>query len=301
MDDKASHLNDDTDHYNRQIGERIRAIRSRCGMVRKDLSKHSGVSERYLAQAEAGKANISIAILWRIANALEVKLIELLPEQNTLNLNTALLALLTRLTDQQQETAFDLLKQHFVTPLKPRRGVALIGLRGAGKTQLGSLLAEEYKLPFIRLGNVVEKLAQMDIGELFSLGGQKAYRRLEQQALDQVLQGNDGQVIIETGGSLVTQASAFNQLLNNYFTIWIKASPEEHMSRVLAQGDLRPMQGNQQAMDDLRLILAEREADYSQAHYILDTSGRNVADCLQELVQQCQPVLHQAQPASTDN
>ena len=278
------------DRYNRRIGERIRAVRSRRSMIRKDLSRHSGVSERYLAQAESGQANISIALLWRIAHALEVKLIDLLPEGDAASLNTPLLALLTRLTSEQQECAFDVLKKRFFKPLDQVHGVALIGLRGAGKSQLGRLLADKFQVPFIRLGDLVEQRVQMSLGELFSLGGQKTYRRLEKQSLDHVLQ-NHPLAIIETGGSLVTQPDTFNLVLEFYFTVWIKAAPEEHMRRVLSQGDLRPMEGNTQAMDDLKMILTEREAEYRQAHYILDTSGRNVSDCFLELARQCRPYL----------
>jgi len=282
--------NAEAERYKQRIGVHIRAIRLRRGMIRKDLSKHSDVSERYLAQAEAGKANISIAVLWRIAHALEVKLTELLPDSDTVSINSPLLALLARLNSAQQEAAFEVLKKRFAKPLQDTHGVALIGLRGAGKSHLGRLLAEEYQLPFIRLGEVIEKLAQMRSGEIFSLCGQRTYRRLEQQALAQVLQ-NHPLAVLETGGSLVTQPDTFQRLQDSYFTVWIKASAEEHMSRVLAQGDTRPMAGNTQAMQDLKLILAEREADYRQAHYTLDTSGRKVAACFAELARQCQPYV----------
>lgn len=281
--------------YNQRIGERIRALRSRRSMIRKHLSTHSGVSERYLAQAEAGKANISIAVLWRIAQALEVKLIDLLPEGNDAGINPSLLSLLGRLDEQQQQDALNILKRRFIKAQEQFHGVALIGLRGAGKSTLGALLADEFQVPFIRLSEVIEQLAQIDIDELFSLGGQKSYRRLEKQALEQVLQEHP-LAVLETGGSLVSQPDTFHLLLESYFTVWVKATPEEHMNRVLAQGDMRPMAGNQQAMDDLKLILVEREAEYRLASYILDTSARKVLECSLELARQCESYLSHTTP-----
>lgn len=281
---------DPADWYNQRIGQRIRAARSRRGMTRKDLSKHSSVSERYLAQAETGKANISIALLWRIAHALEVTVIDLLPDAETPSVHAPLMALLERLNPEQQQVAFELLKRHFSSALLPVHGVALIGLRGAGKTQLGDLLAERFEVPFVRLGEVVEHLAQMETAELFSLGGQKMYRRFERQALEHVIEAYP-LVVLETGGSLVTEPATFARLLETYATVWIKASPEEHMNRVLAQGDLRPMGGNHQAMDDLKLMLAERDALYRQARFMLDTSGRSVSECLDELIGHARPSL----------
>ncbi len=276
--------------YIARIGEQIKVIRSRRGMIRKDLSRHSDVSERYLAQAETGKANISIALLWRIAHALDVEISDLLPETTARSLNSTLLNFLRNLEDEDQKSAFSVLKEHFGEKIERGHGIALIGLRGAGKTRLGSLLADEFRIPFIRLGEVIEKKAQMDIGELISLGGQIAFRRYEKQALDSVLRDHQT-VVLEVGGSLVSQSDTFNHLLDNFYTIWLKASPEEHMQRVLDQGDLRPMAGNKEALDDLRLILGEREAEYKLANYTLDTSGRSLTDCLMELVNTARPFL----------
>ena len=276
--------------YVARIGERINVIRSRRGMTRKDLSVHSNVSERYLAQAEKGKANLSIAILWRIAHALNVEVPELFPGCDGGAINTTLLTLLRNLSPDQQEQAFAQIKKQFMEPVTKKHGVALIGLRGAGKTRLGSLLADEFKLPFIRLGTVVEQLAQMEIGELISLGGQKAFRRIEKQALKQVLEQHP-RAVIEAGGSLVSESETFNLLLSSYYTVWLKAAPEEHMQRVLSQGDLRPMQGSDEAIKDLRQILAERESEYRLADYTLDTSGRSITDCIIELVTQTRAYL----------
>lgn len=283
----------DLEKYIARIGEQIKIIRSRRGMIRKDLSKHSDVSERYLAQAETGKANISIALLWRIAHAMDVEISDLLPETSERTVNTTLLNLLRNLNDEEQKAAFSVLKGHFSREIEKGHGVALIGLRGAGKTRLGSLLADEFRVPFIRLGEVIEEKAQMDIGELISLGGQGAFRRMEKQALEDVIENNPT-LVLEVGGSLVSQSDTFNKLLDSFHTVWLKASPEEHMQRVLDQGDLRPMAGNNEALDDLRLILAERETEYRLANYTLDTSNRSITDCLLELVDNSRPYLSKA-------
>ncbi|WP_413207652.1 helix-turn-helix transcriptional regulator [Rhodospirillum sp. A1_3_36] len=270
------------------IGERIKVIRSRRGMTRKDLSRHSGVSERYLAQAEKGKANFSIAILWRISHALNVEIPDLFPgaEEDPGALHT----LVRGLSPVQRQEAVDLLRERFLNSSAAGHGVALIGLRGAGKTRLGSLLADEFKVPFIRLGAVVEKLAQMDIGELISLGGQKAFRRVELQALKHVIETHP-RAVVEAGGSLVSETETFKLLLSSYHTVWIKAAPEEHMQRVIDQGDLRPMSGNDEAINDLREILKEREPEYRLANSILDTTGRSITDCIIELVNHTRPYL----------
>ncbi|MCB1756063.1 MAG: helix-turn-helix transcriptional regulator [Gammaproteobacteria bacterium] len=292
-----SSLNEaELEQYIHSIGERIRAIRTRRGMIRKHLSKHSGVSERYLAQAESGKANLSVSLLWRIARAMEVQLTELLPNASAAPGSPALQMMLARLNAEQQEAALELLKRRFVKSGGQVQGVALVGLRGAGKTRLGSLLADEYKLPFIRLGDVIEEIAQMSIGELFSLGGQHAYRRIERQALEQTIETHP-LAVVESGGSLVTESDTYSRLLDNYFTVWVKATAEEHMNRVMDQGDMRPMADNEQAMEDLKLILAEREAEYRMADYILDTSRRKVLDCSLELARCCEEYLQSGESA----
>lgn len=290
-DDAPGAMTDPIKDYIAGIGERTRGIRAQRGMSRKDLSRHSGISERYLAQLESGHANISVALLWQLAEALNVGFQELLPDGHARAVELKpLLTFLERLSLDEQKAAYSLLRKQFSDAKGPLHGVALVGLRGGGKTTLGGLLAQQLKVPFVRLGDVIEKLAGMKTPELFSLGGQKAYRRLEHQAVRQVIDDN-ASVVVETGGSLVSEQQTYDALLGSFYTVWIKASPEEHMSRVIAQGDLRPMEGNAEAMSDLKLILEERESYYSAANYVLDTSGRSVQDCLQELVSQCRPYL----------
>jgi len=269
------------------IGERTRGLRAERGMSRKDLSRHSGISERYLAQLEGGQANISVALLWQIAEALNVEFQELLPVSDAPGIQLKpLLSFLERLPLEQQKAAYSLLRKTFTEAPGPAQGVALLGLRGGGKSTLGQRLARELEIPFVRLGDLIEELGGMKTAELFSLGGQKAYRRLEYQAVRQVIERRET-VVLETGGSLVSEQRTYNDVLSSFYTVWIKASPEEHMNRVMEQGDFRPMQDSAEAMSDLRRILAERESSYSAANYILDTSGRSVDDCLRELVEQC--------------
>ena len=284
--DTGQPAGDDVDAYIGAIGDRVRGMRARRGMTRKQLGQHSGVSERYLAQLEGGKANISIAVLWQIAEAMDVTPQDLLPgdpqQRPALALNP-LRQFLERLSPEQEQQAHALLLKHFAHPEGPVRGVALIGLRGAGKSTLGQALAEAVGVPFIRLVDVVESLGGMSISELFSLGGQKAYRRLERDALRHVLENYETSVI-EAGGSLVSEQETYAELLGSFYTVWVRATPEEHMSRVVVQGDLRPVQASPAAMDDLKRILAERESDYRAAHHTLDTSGRSVEACLEELM-----------------
>lgn len=275
---------DEIDAYIAAIGERVRGVRARRGMTRKQLAGDSGVSERYLAQLEGGKANVSIGLLWQVAQAMGVPPHELLPDAAPLTrAPSPLLQLLDQLTPEQEEAAHSLLLKHFVNPEGQVRGVALIGLRGAGKSTLGERLAEAVGVPFIRIGDVIEQLGGMSISELFSLGGQKAYRRLERQALQHVLDNYPASVI-EAGGSLVSEPATYAELLGSFYTVWVRATPEEHMNRVVVQGDLRPVQASREAMDDLKRILAEREAEYRAANHTLDTSGRSVEACLDELM-----------------
>lgn len=278
--------------YMAQIGERVKSIRARRGMTRKLLSTHSGISERYLSQVESGQANISVALLWRIAQAVHVEVHELLPDSPSRSMRPSpLLSLINNLTPAQHDQACSLLEQHLL-PATRRRGIALIGLRGAGKSELGNRLGRHAGVPFVDLVQIVEKLSGMEVGELFALGGQKAYRRLEQQALDYVLERYP-QVIVEAGGSLVTQAETYHKLLSHYHTVWLKAKPDEHMQRVIAQGDMRPMQGSAgAAMQDLKRMLVEREKEYQAAHYTLDTAGRSVQSCFDELISQVSSYLN---------
>lgn len=274
----------------RRLGERIKKHRARRGMSRKVLSQQSGVSERYLAQLETGQANVSFQILWALAQTLDTDVAALV-EDRADEAQELVLAkrLLERLGPDEVAGAYALLRQRYGGRAATGR-VALIGLRGAGKTTLGRMLARHYDVPFIRITHVVEQMAGMDMPEIFMGMGQKGYRRLEYKAVQATLEQNP-RAALETGGSLVSEPRTFDLLLSGCFTVWLQASPREHMDRVYAQGDVRPMEGHQQAMDDLETILDARGSLYGRADAILNTSGRGVGDCARDLIELCAPVL----------
>jgi len=262
----------DDDKFLRQLGERIFDLRVRRGMTRKILSHDSSVSERYLAQLEAGDGNISIVRLRHIAKAMDIPLEDLIrtgPEP--LPELTLLVQYLTRLSPARLTQARELLVSTFET--RGRRGrIALIGLRGAGKTTLGKMLAEHLKVPLIEMTKLIERDAGMTVSEIFSLNGQAAYRRYERRALQSAVKTHD-RFVLSPGGSIVTESATFDELLTSCYTIWLKASPEEHMARVIGQGDRRPMKDNREAMKDLARILVGREAMYAKADAAVDTTG----------------------------
>ncbi len=264
------------------LGRKVSALRAGRGMTRKMLSADSSVSERYLAQLEQGQGNISIGLLQRVAKALRTDLGELLRGGNQVTAEQVLInELVLRLDSDDQHRALQLLYQNFSATQDCSR-VALVGMRGAGKTSLGSRLAEHRGVPFIQLVTEIEKLAGMPVGEILSLSGQDGYRRLEEKALFDVLARLD-KCVIETGGSIVSETSLFNVLLTTCHVVWVKASPEEHMQRVIDQGDLRPIGSNVDAMADLRRILEAREPFYAQSHDIIDTAGSQLEDSFQQL------------------
>jgi len=270
--------------YTRHIADRVRGMRAQRGASRKLLARHARISERYLAQVEQGQANISIALLWQIAQALGTDPVTLLSEQPENDSTATLLAeFVETLNDTQRREALRLLRERFFAVPESRQGIALVGLRGAGKSTLGGLLAQRTALPFVQLTDIIECIGNMAVEEIFSLGGQQTYRRLEKQAVEHVRDNYAG-VILETGGSLVSAGDSYSALRRHFFTVWVKAQPEEHMQRVVAQGDLRPIDGNDTAMDDLRRILQEREASYRAADYVLNTSARSPEDCIEELI-----------------
>lgn len=264
------------DGYLAHLGERVREERARRGMTRKILARDAGLSERYLAQLEGGKGNISIALLRRVADALNQPMARLVGDEAGTPVELrAVLALLRRLSPDEFAEAHALLVSRFASAESAgrERRIALIGLRGAGKSTLGSRLARHLAMPFIELDVEIERDFGLSLGEIFALYGQPAYRRCERRMLDNVL-GNHPSFVLAAGGSLVAEAATFEQLLAQCFTVWLKAAPEEHMHRVQAQGDLRPMADNKEAMADLRRILAARNPLYAKADAAVDTSGR---------------------------
>ncbi|MHA1537656.1 MAG: helix-turn-helix transcriptional regulator [Alphaproteobacteria bacterium] len=271
--------------YLEALGTRVRKARARRGMTRRILARDSGVSERYLAQLEAGRGNISISLLRQIAHAMGLPLGDLVREgpERAVEL-TLLLQRLERLNPRNLSEAALILNRHFGRDPESGRStrIALIGLRGAGKTSLGRGLAERLGLPFVEMNTEIERDTGISLTEIFSLSGQTAYRRYERRALERVVAG-DADTVIATGGSLVSEPATYELLLDTCYTIWIKARPEDHMARVMAQGDMRPMEGNGEAMNDLRRILAEREALYGKADAVLDTGGQSLEESLAAL------------------
>jgi len=267
------------------LGDRVRTLRSHRGMTRKTLARDSGVSERYLAQLEQGQGNISVVLLARVAAALNTEPSDLLQVNARRTAEEILIAdLLRELSPDTHKAFLSMLSEHFSVPVESRQRIALIGLRGAGKTSQGMLLAKHLNVPFVYLGSEIERLAGMSTSEIFSLSGTTGYRRLEEKALMQALSRHD-RCVIETGGSIVTDPKLLNTLLTTCFVVWLHALPEEYMRRLTAQGDIRPMENQDDAMADLRRILMEREELYSQAHASIDTNGKNVEECVIELIQ----------------
>lgn len=266
------------------LGERVRTLRAQRGMTRKILARDSGVSERYLAQLEGGEGNVSVVLLGRIALALNVPAVALLHQEGTMSPGRQEVEnLLRRLGPAQLKRAVELLSREFDAETRARmRRVALVGLRGAGKSSLGALLARRLKAPFVELDREVEREAATSLNEIFLLYGQAGYRRYERAALERVLAKHE-RAVIATGGSIVSEPDTFDLLLSSCYTVWLKAQPEEHMARVIAQGDTRPMKGNREAMDDLRRILATRGALYGRADATVDTSGKGLDASLNEI------------------
>ena len=271
----------------KSLGDRVRQTRARRGMTRKQLARDSGVSERYLAQIEAGQGNISVLVLRQLAKALNVSVDVLLiedPEPPVELVHTV--EFLRRLSPEDLKLAHQLLLDQFggVDPAARHRRIALIGLRGAGKSTLGAALAERLEMPFLELDRLIEQESGLTLDLIFDFRGQSGFRQLERQYLEDVIQRYP-RFVMATGGSLVSEPGTFERLLSSCFTVWVRTSPEEHMQRVIAQGDMRPMANNRDAMSDLKRILAEREALYSKADIQVDTTARTFEESLGILIQ----------------
>jgi XRE family transcriptional regulator, aerobic/anaerobic benzoate catabolism transcriptional regulator len=258
----------------RVLGVRVRELRSRRGMTRKMMAQESDVSERHLAQLELGDGNVSIVLLRRIAIALNVSLADLFTAEGPASdAKRSILDLLERLPARQLKTvAARLTKQFGATTEERQSRIALIGLRGAGKSTLGVKLAQAVKSPFIELDREIAKEAGMDLPEIFSLYGQSGYRRIEQRVLERILREYP-RAVLSVGGGVVSEKGTYERLLGSCFTVWVRANPEDYMARVMAQGDFRAMAENDEAMEDLRHILEAREPFYRKADLHLDTAG----------------------------
>ncbi len=257
------------------LGERVRTLRSRKGMTRRAVALAAEVSERHLANLEYGTGNVSVLVLLQVAQALQCSLAELLGDVSTSSPEWLLIReLLAKRSEADLRRARVQLVEMFGeggTAKERQARIALIGLRGAGKTSLGQRLARDLGYPFIELSREIEQFAGCQISEIHNLDGANAYRRYERRALEEAIQIYP-EVVIATPGGLVSDSANFNLLLSHCTTVWLQADPQDHMGRVAAQGDLRPMAASREAMDDLRQILAGRSAFYSKADLAVNTS-----------------------------
>jgi XRE family aerobic/anaerobic benzoate catabolism transcriptional regulator len=267
------------------LGERVRQLRARKGMTRKSAALAAGVSERHWANLEYGVGNASILVLLQIAQSLGCSLAALIGDVTTSSPEWLMLRELLEGRDEADLKRARMAiwaslhqTENTVQPAAPRSArVALIGLRGAGKSTLGRMLAEDLDFPFVELSREVEKFAGCSIAEIQGLYGVNAYRRYERRALEETVQIYT-EAVIETPGGLVSEPSTFSLLLSHCTTVWLQAEPADHMQRVLAQGDLRPVAASKEAMEDLRGILAGRAAFYSKADYAINTSAQALGE-----------------------
>ena len=280
------------------LGQRAKALRARRALTRKALARLARVSERHLANLEYGVGNASILVLLQVAQALQCSLAELVGDFTTQSPEWLMLREALGTCDDATLRRVRLAATELIGGRPPRKEeaparssrIALIGLRGAGKSTLGRMLAEDLDFPFVELSREIEKLAGCSISEVLGLYGQNAYRRYERRALEDAIDAYP-EAVIATAGGLVSDLFSFNLLLRRCATVWLMADPEDHMSRVMAQGDLRPMAASREAMDDLKSILAGRAPFYSKADMRLDTSAQPLMETFQILRAQAREAI----------
>jgi XRE family aerobic/anaerobic benzoate catabolism transcriptional regulator len=270
-----------------QLGQRVRTMRALRGMSRKVLAKVSGISERYIAQLESGKGNVSIVLLRRVSNAMGAHVEDLIPSADLAPDWPIIRDLLRKASPGQIAHAKEALTgAGSTTQRRPSfSGIALIGLRGAGKSTLGKI-----GWNFVELNKEIERQNGLSVPEIINLYGQEGFRRMEQAALGQLLARKE-QMVLATGGGIVSEPLTFELVLSSFYTIWVKAEPEEHMARVRGQGDLRPMAEDPSAMAELRNILVSREPLYARANAVVDTAGLSVDAAAARLSEAVAPVL----------
>jgi len=275
-----------------QLGQRVRTMRALRGMSRKVLAKVSGISERYIAQLESGKGNVSIVLLRRVSDAMGAHLEDLIPVGEPSPDWPVIRDLLRKATPNQVAQARDILSGHGAAAQRRMSfaGIALIGLRGAGKSTLGKMLAKKIGWNFVELNKEIERENGLSVAEIIALYGQEGFRRMEQAALNALLERKEP-IVLATGGGIVSEPLTFDLILSSFYTIWVKAEPEEHMARVRGQGDLRPMADDRSAMTELRTILKSREPLYARANAVVDTAGLSVDAAAARLSEAVAPVL----------
>jgi XRE family transcriptional regulator, aerobic/anaerobic benzoate catabolism transcriptional regulator len=274
-----------------QLGQRVRTMRALRGMSRKVLAKVSGISERYIAQLESGKGNVSIVLLRRVSNAMGAHLEDLIPAADPAPDWQVIRDLMRKASPSQIAQAKDVLAGNTASTHRASfSGIALIGLRGAGKSTLGKVLAKRVGWNFVELNKEIERESGLSVAEIINLYGQEGFRRLEQAAVQRLLARKE-LMVLATGGGIVSEPLTFDLVLSSFYTIWLKAEPEEHMARVRRQGDLRPMADDRSAMAELRNILKSREPLYARAAAVVDTAGLSVDAAAARLIDNVRPVL----------
>src|SRR5579871_5489156 len=271
--------------YLKMLGGRVRDARARHGMSRRMLAHDSGISERYLAELESGRGNFSIVLLRRLAKAIDVPVTELVSDEGARPVEYKLLIeRIGRLDAAELSEASTMLAQRFGDRAGRAERIALIGLRGAGKTALGTMLAKHLGWEFIEMSRVIEAEASVSVEEIFDLWGQAGYRQLERRALERII-GGKRRVVLATGGGLVSESATFERLLDSFYTIWLQAAPEEHWDRVIRQGDHRVEgSGDSEALVDMLRILAQRDPLYRKADAHLDTRNKTARQSLKDLL-----------------
>lgn len=281
-DDAHKNVDDEVAALIDQVGERVISARKAKRLSRRELSELSGVSPSYIVRLESGEGNISIGLLQRIAVALERPIEWLVTTDDSLSTDIARLIVRYRHADTTTRSAvLSLLDPDQLREQKAER-ICLIGLRGAGKSTLGAKLGASMGLPFVELNHEIEQAAGIPVAEIIAMYGDEGYRKLEANTLRAIIAGRT-RLVLAVAGGVVEDSATYAQLLNRFYTVWLKASATEHMDRVRAQGDMRPMEGNPQAMEQLQKILATRESSYAQADLQLNTSDKSIEDTLAEL------------------
>jgi XRE family aerobic/anaerobic benzoate catabolism transcriptional regulator len=288
-----SEINEEKNPFLSALGERVRSLRARRGLTRKALAQSASISERHLANLEYGEGNASILVLHQVADALQCSLIELIGDVTTSNPEWLMLR---ELLGERSEEELRRVRVHLTDLYGPNKEqaltnrIALIGLRGAGKSTLGHMLSKDLGYAFVELSREIEKFAGCSISEIHNLYGLSAYRRYERRALEEAIQIHP-EVIIATPGGVVSDSGTLNAVLSHCYTVWLQAKPEDHLSRVVAQGDMRPMAGSKEALDDLKLILEGRAPFYAKANMSFDTSAQPLEQSFMALRTQLRSAL----------
>ena len=296
---EPEHAEGERDPFLTGLGDRLRDLRARRGLTRKALARLADVSERHIANVEMGVGNASIQFLRQLTAVLNCTLAEMIGDETASTPEWLMIREILRgRSDEELAKARATLASVFDAPTTEgarRQRVALIGLRGAGKSSLGRMLADHWMVPFVELSRHIETLAGCSVAEIHALYGQNAYRRYEHRAMEEVIQRYP-RAVIATPGGIVSDPATFSLLLSHCFTVWVQASPKDHMERVVAQGDTRPMLGNREAMEDLKNILESRAAFYSKADTVFDTSNMAQESAFVELLDKLRDSLRIVKP-----